>query len=200
MKRRLRRIVVATVIVLLCGVAGLVARSLWQQHRQPAVPSGFELIPGVSQHIRDFHRVKVQNGRKVWEISAKDARYYDESKTVVVRAAAMQLVLADGRSVGLRGDQARILLDGREVSRVDFDGDIEVRLGDYTVHTDRAEYDRRNGRISVPGAVEISGPALQLRGDSMEVEVESERVILLHHVTMRLQPALLKAGGPNAPL
>jgi LPS export ABC transporter protein LptC len=200
MKRRLRRIVVATVVVLLCGVTGLVARSMWQQRRQPVVPGGFEFIPGVSQHIRDFHRVKVQNGRKVWEISAKDARYYDKSKAVVVRDAAMQLVLQDGRIVGLRGDQARILLDGREVSRVDLDGDIEVRLAEYTVHTDRAEYDHRNGRISVPGAVEISGPALQLRGDSMEVDVESERLTLLHHISMHLQPALLKQGGANGAL
>ena len=188
------------VVVLLGGVGFLVGRSLWQQHRRDLTQKGLEFLPGVSQHIRDFHRVKIQDGRKVWEVSAQDAQYFQEANLVVVRDAVMQLYLHDGRTIGLRGDEARIVLDGRDVLRVELNGSIEVTAADYLVRTDRAVYDHTRDLISTPGAVEISGRALQLHGDRMEVQVDNERVTLFHDVSMHLEPALLKEGGSDAPL
>ena len=187
-------------MLLLCGVGALVGRSLWQQSKDDVVKAGLEFLPGVSQHIQDFHRVKVVDGRKVWEVSAQDAQYVDEEKTVVVRDAKMQLFLKDGRSVGLSGAEARIVLEGREVARVELNGDIQVTLADYVVRTEHATYDQSRQVISAPGAVEISGHAVQLHGDRMEVEVPAERLVLSHNVAMRVQPALLKQGDHEAPL
>ncbi len=192
--------VLAMVVLLLGGVGFLVGRSLWQQHQRELTQRGLEFLPGVSQHIRDFHRVKVQDGRKVWEVSARDAQYFQEDNLVVVREAAMDLYLRDGRTVGLKGDEARIILDGRDVKRVELTGAIEVTASDYVVRTDRAVYDHAEDLISAPGAVEITGRAMQLRSDRMEVHVNSERVSLFQHVAMRVEPALLQQGGSDAPL
>jgi len=200
MKKPIRLSILGLVVVLLGGVGFLVGRSLWQQRQRDFSQKGVEFLPGVSQHIRDFHRVKIQDGRKVWEMSAQDAQYFREDNLIVVRAAVMELYLRDGRTIGLKGDEARIVLDGREVKRVELDGSIEVTTSDYLIRTDRATYDHGRGLISTPGAVDISGRALQLRGDRMEVQVDSERVKLFQHVSMRLQPALLKEGGSDAPL
>jgi LPS export ABC transporter protein LptC len=195
----LRRILVITIAVLLVAVGVLVGRTMWQQHGRDLATKGLEFLPGVSQHIQDFHRVKVRDGSKVWEIFAHDAQYFDEDKTVVVRAAAVQLFLSDGRTVGLRGDEGRILLEGREITEVQLDGQIEVTLADYVVHTARATYYHDRQVISVPTAVDISGNALHLRGDRMEIDVSTQCVSLLSNVAMRIEPALLK-GGDNAAL
>lgn len=200
MRQRARLTILAMVITLLGAVGFLVGRSLWQQHRRELTQRGLEFLPGVSQHIRDFHRVKVQDGRKVWEVLARDAQYFQEDNLVVVQEAAMDLYLRDGRSVGLKGDEARIILDGRDVKRVELTGSIEVTGADYVVRTDRATYDHARDLISAPGAVEVTGRALHLRGDRMEVHVDSERVTLFEHVVMRVEPALLKQGGSDAPL
>ncbi len=188
------------VVLLLAGVGFLVGRSLWQQHKREIAQKGLEFLPGVSQHIHDFHRVKVQDGRKVWEVSAQDAQYFQEDNLVVVRAAVLDLYLRDGRTVGLKGDEARIILDGRDLTRVELSGDIEVTASDYVGRTERATYDHARDVISAPGPVQISGRALQLRGDHMEVQVASERVRLSDHVSMQVEPALLKQGGGDAPL
>jgi LPS export ABC transporter protein LptC len=199
MRKRLRLTVIGLVVLLLATVGGLVGRSLWQQNKRDAVRKGLEYLPGVSQHMQDFHRVKIQDGRKVWEVSAQDAQYFEEDKTVVVRDAMMQLFTKDNRVVGLKGSEARITLDGREVSRIDLSGDIQVTLADYVVRTEHATYDHDRELISAPGAVEISGRGVLLRGDRMEVEVQPQRLILRHNVSMRLEPALLKQGGSDAP-
>src|SRR2546422_3668660 len=53
-----------------------------------------------------------------------------------------------------KADEARIQLDGREITQVDLNGAIEITLADYTVHTARATYDQRQQRISAPSAVD----------------------------------------------
>jgi len=200
MRKRLRLAVLGSVVFLLGAVGFLVGRSMWRQHKQDLAQKALEFIPGVSQHIRDFHRVKVQDGRKVWEVSADDAQYFEDEKTVVVQAVVVAVYLRDGRTVGLKGDEGRILLDGRDVKQVDVDGRVEVAVADYTVHTDHATYDQSQRLISTPGAVEISGHALELQGDRMEVDVDAERLRLIHHVAMQLQPALARRpGGDDVP-
>jgi LPS export ABC transporter protein LptC len=200
MKRRIQLSMIALIVVLLGGVGFLVGRTLWRQHRRDLAQKGLEFLPGVSQHIRDFHRVKIQDGRKVWEISAQDAQYFKEENLVVVRSAVMGLYSRDGQSIGLKGDEARIVLHGRDVDRVELNGSIELTAADYLVRTDSATYDHTRNLISTSGKVEISGEGLELRGDRMEVQVGAERVTLFHNVSMRLQPALLKQGGSHAPL
>ncbi|MGH3055590.1 MAG: LPS export ABC transporter periplasmic protein LptC, partial [Gaiellaceae bacterium] len=183
--------VITLVVVLLLGIGGLVGRSLWQQHGKDVARVGLEFLPGVSQHIQDFHRVKVQDGRKMWDVAAQDAQYREEDQTISIRGAAVQLFLKDGRTLGLKGDEGTILLDGREIMRVDLSGQIQMTLADYVLRTERATYDHQQRVISSPGAVEISGRALSVRGDSMEVHVDSEKLTLTHKVSMLIQPALL---------
>lgn len=200
MKKHLRLTVISLVVLLLSSIGGLVARSLWQQHTRDVARVALDFLPGVSQHIQDFHRVKVQDGRKVWEVAAEDAQYKEEDEVVIVRGAALQLYLKDGRSLGLKGTDGQILLAGREVTSVDLAGAIQVTFADYVMRTERATYDHQQRMISAPGTVEISGRALQLRGDSMTVDVDAERLTLQHNVSMQIQPGLLKQGGSDAPL
>ena len=189
-----------SVAALLGAVALLVGRSLWRQHQQDIARKTLEFLPGVSQHIRDFHRVKMRDGKKVWEISAQDAQYFQEDNLVVVRNATMELYLRDGRVVGLKGDEARIILDAKEIDRVELSGAIQVTASEYVIRTERATYEQGRNLISAPGVVEISGRGLQLRGDRMEVQVATERVSLLDNVSMQVQPQAFKQGERHGSL
>jgi LPS-assembly protein len=47
-------------------------------------------------------------------------------------------------------------------------GNVVARQGDKVIRADRLEYDAKNGRFKLTGAVEFSGPALKVRGSSGE--------------------------------
>jgi LPS-assembly protein len=47
-------------------------------------------------------------------------------------------------------------------------GNVVMRMGDKVIHADRLEYDAKNGRAKLTGAVEFSGPQLKVRGSSGE--------------------------------
>jgi LPS export ABC transporter protein LptC len=188
MRKHLRLLLVGVVVLLLGGIAFLIGNSLRVQWKQEAVQSALDLIPNVAQRLQDFHRIKTQDGRTVWEVAAREAQYLEDEDRITVTEPMVKLYLKDGRAVGLSGQQGVLLLSGRELREVDLTGGIEVQFTDYTVRTDRARYQRATDQISSPSPVEIEGRDLQLRGDRMEVDVSAQRLRLFRHVTMTLRP------------
>jgi LPS export ABC transporter protein LptC len=188
MKARLRFVIVLAAIGLVAGIGILVGRTLWQHAESELAQHGLDFLPEVAQRIQDFHRVHVRDGQKVWEIAASEARYFDEEQRIVVRDPMLRLFLHDGRSVGVKGNEGTVSLDGKELRSVELVGAIEVTLPDYVVRTEYAEYDRAADLISAPGVVQISGNDLDVQGGAMEVEVGVQRLHLSKDVIMTLRP------------
>ena len=189
MKKHALFAVLAVVVVLVGGIGLLVARSLREQWRQEAGQRALDFVPQVAQRIQDFHRIKTQDGRTVWEIAAREAQYFEEEQEVVVREPLMRFYLKDGRAVGLRGQTGRVVLDGRELKQIEMSGGVEVQFADYTVQTDRARYQHASDQIVAPFPVQIHGRDLELGGEQMEVDVTAQRLRLFRNVTMTLRPA-----------
>ncbi len=201
MRNHLRLLILGIVVVALGGVGTLVGRTLWRQYRATLLQKGIEMLPGVAQRLQNFRRVKVIDDRKVWEVAAEDAQYYEAEKMILVARVSVQLFLEDGRTIGLEGREGRIYLDGKEISRVELNGGIHASMADYKVDAENAIYDHDTNSISVPGAVRISGTGIDLRGNGMEIDVETKTLRLLQKVAMNVVPVRLGAGGgDHAPL
>ncbi len=186
------------VVGLLLGMGIMVGRVMWQQGKATLARQALDLLPGVAQRIEDFHRVEVRDGHKVWEIAAAEARYFEAERRVVVRQPMVRLYLDDGRSVGLKGDEGTVSLDGKDLDSVELSGSIEVTLADYTVRTDYARYDRRSDRIEAPGQVQITGKSIDAVGGSMEVDVAEQTLRLLKNVQMDFRPQEAEGAGQSS--
>jgi len=176
-----RRRVRMFVGVLMIGVVGAVgvqlARSQWAQHLRSLRTRELDFLPQVAQRIQNFRRVKMQGDRKVWEVAAREAQYFEEDRQIVVDAPEVSFFVKDDQGVvSVKGKQGKILLDGREMDRVDLEGNIELRFRDYLVRTDQAFYQRTDDSVVSPGAVVVTGNGLSLSSDHMTVEMESQPV------------------------
>ncbi len=188
MRSRLRLLAGAALVAALGIGAWLLASEM---ARQRSGGGGIELVdvlPGVAQRIQNFHRVKIEDGRKVWEVSAREARYREGDGTVMVQDPSVQLFFADGRELSLRGNSGVVFLDGRELRRIEVEGGIAIAFGDYVLSTERATYEVERDVVVAPGAVHIQGGGLDLRGEQMEVEVATQRLHMAARVQMTLWP------------
>jgi LPS export ABC transporter protein LptC len=177
------------VLVLAVGAVGVqLARSQWAQHLRSLRTKQLDFLPEAAQRIQNFRRVKMEGDRKAWEVAAREAQYFEEDQTVAVQAPEVSFYLKDDQgSVSIKGEQGKILLNGREMDRVEIDGAIEVRFKDYLVRTDRAVYERASDSVVSPGAVSITGNGLTLKGARMTVEMEGQRLRLEGKVETVLQ-------------
>src|SRR5262245_11969016 len=122
-RTRLPTALVVVVAVGLAGIGYLVSRSVHARSSKVLRDLGDEILPQVAQRIQNFRRVKVKNGRTVWEITATDARYMEQSDEIVVREPRMRLFLDDGkREAHVEGQEGRLHVDGREVHSITLHG------------------------------------------------------------------------------
>lgn len=183
MSRRQVRFVVAVVVALLLTTVGYrLTVSLWAQRvtDKEIQKLASDLSPTDDQRMKDFHRFKVRDGKKIWEIAAQQARYLKDSNEVLVDAPQFSLYQKDGGVIAVRSREARVHLsaDEREVTRVELKGDLEMHMGDFLVKTQHAVFEDEQNTISSSGAIQISGPGLQAEGEGYTVDVTSKRFTL----------------------
>ena len=176
--RRRARTLLGIVLVVAVGAVGVqLARSQWAQHLRSLRTRELDFLPQVAQRIQNFRRVKMEGDRKVWEVAAREAQYFEEDRQIVIDEPEVSFFVKDDQGiVAVKGKQGKILLDGREMDRVDLEGGIELRFRDYLVQTDRAFYQRAEDAVVSPGAVVVTGNGLSLSADGMAVDMESQRV------------------------
>jgi LPS export ABC transporter protein LptC len=187
-RRRLRTALLMLVAAALGGVGYLVSRSVSARRVDPLRALGRDFLPQVAQHIQNFRRVKVEKGRTVWEITATDARYFDDTHEVVVREPRMTFYLDEGkRTARVEGAEGRLVVDGQEVESLTLQGNVAVMLDDLQLETEEATYVRARDLITSPAPVKLHGPTLEVHGRGMEVEVGPQLVRLLEdvHTTLR---------------
>jgi len=176
-RRRVRTLLGVVLIVTVGAVGVQLARSQWAQHLRSLRTRELDFLPQVAQRIQNFRRVKMDGDLKVWEVAAREAQYFEEDRQIVVDEPVVSFFVKDDQGVvSVKGKQGKILLDGREMDRVDLEGDIELRFRDYLVQTDRAVYQRAEDAVVSPGAVVVTGDGLALSSERMTVEMESQHV------------------------
>jgi LPS export ABC transporter protein LptC len=171
------------------GVGILVARSL--SHRRVAL-LGDDLLPQVAQRIQNFRRTKMKDGRAVWEITARDAQYFEAENAMVVQEPRLTVFLENGsRRAHIAGSEGHLVLEGRELRSLTLRGAVSVKLDDLELTTEEATYDRARDLITSAAEVTVHGRMLDVRGRGMEVEVGPQLVRLLErvHTTVRVHGA-----------
>lgn len=176
--RRRVRALLGVLMVMTVGAVGVqLARSQWAQHLRSLRTRELDFLPQVSQRIQNFRRVKMEGDRKVWEVAAREAQYFEEDKQIIVDAPEVTFFVKDGQGVvTVQGKKGKILLDGREMDRVDLEGDIVLTFRNYVVKTDRASYQRSDDSVVSPGKVFVTGDGLSLEGEQMTLEMSSQKV------------------------
>ena len=134
-------------------------------------------------HLQDFHRVQVKDGETVWEITAKDAKFFTEEDLTHVNDASVVIHRPNKPSVKITSKAARLYLDGSVLKKAEMEGDIVVVMDDsVTATTDIATYDDSLRKVTTASEVEILGPGMNIKGVGLELDVDTETVKLLKDV------------------
>jgi LPS export ABC transporter protein LptC len=175
------------VAIVLAGVGYQVWRNVAERTPRSLAELGVELLPEVAQHIQNFHRVKVKNGRMVWEIKADDAQYFAKDNAIVVKAPELSIYTDTGKlQAWVTSTEGRLVLAGQaaqnELTSVTLTGAVVLWLEDIELRTDVAVYDRPRDLITAPGTVVITGRDMDVHAQGMEVDVTPQHIRLLEDV------------------
>lgn len=182
-RREVRTVLMLVVMVTLAGIGWQTWRSVQRSRWRDVAGIVRDIVPDVTQHIREFRRVKMKHGKPVWEIEAKEASYFEEEERVVVTAPRVVVYFDDGaRRAELSGQEGHLDLTAKELDVVRLEGGVRLVLDDLVLTTDHAIYERSREIVVAPGAVRIRGRDLDVEATGMEVELEPQRLRLLANV------------------
>ncbi|HEY7716995.1 MAG TPA: LPS export ABC transporter periplasmic protein LptC [Candidatus Binatia bacterium] len=189
--RKARRSILLLVIVLsLGGVAYKVAQMVGhaQQEINANPLKALDYLPESSLQIKDFHRSKIEDGRKVWELFGEEASYYREQKEAVIKKPKFYYYDKKGEVAETQGDEARLYLNEKELDRMELRGDIQVSFQGYVLKSEEANYLPAKDQIVLPTHTTVVGDGIAVEGARMEVELEDKKIRLIQSVKTKIEP------------
>ncbi|MGH7826801.1 MAG: LPS export ABC transporter periplasmic protein LptC [Candidatus Binatia bacterium] len=160
--------------------------------------AALDYLPESALRIKDFHRAKVENGRKIWELFGDEAHYSKEQKEAVIKKPRFYYYDKKGQIAETLGDEARLFLSDKELEQLQLKGNVRVNYQDFVLTSEEALYFPAKEQIVFPGKVIMVGDGFELEGARMEVELEDQTVRLERNVKTKLEPDRL-AKRKNRP-
>jgi LPS export ABC transporter protein LptC len=183
----------AAIFVSLGGVAYKVTEIVRRMQKEiKANPmTALDYLPESALQIKDFHRSKIEDGRKVWELFGEEANYYKERKEAVIKKPRFYYYDKKGEVAETKGEQALIYLNEKELERMELRGAIEVTFQGYLLKSEEANYTPANDQIVLPSRTTVVGDGIAVEGARMEVELEGKKIRMIQAVRTKIEPEKL---------
>jgi len=191
MRRHRRLILLLAIFLSLGGVGYKVAQTLWQQRLrefQKNPLKALDYLPEAALKMKDFHRAKIEDGRKIWEIFGDEASYLKDQKQAIITKPRFYYYDKKGETAETTGEVARIYLNENELEKMELQGAIQVTYQGYILKSEEAVYLPGKQRITLPTKTTIISNGFELHGSSMEVELEEKKMRMLRDVKTKLEP------------
>jgi LPS export ABC transporter protein LptC len=189
--RKSRRTILLLAILLSLGGVGYKATEFVQRVQKEIKKNplkALDYLPESALHMKEFHRAKIENGRKLWELFGDEASYFKEQKEAIIKKPRFYYYDKKGEVVETTGDLAHLYINEKELERMELRGDIQVSFQGYVLKSEEANYLPAKDQVILPNRTTVVGEGIELEGSSMEIELEDRKIRLVHRVKTKIEP------------
>lgn len=147
-----------------------------------------DLVPKSALRIKEFRRSKIEGGRKVWELTGKEAVYLKAEREAVIKKPWLVFYRETGETMEVNGDEGHLFFNDGGMEKMQLQGSVEVYYQGFILRTDEILYFQDDDRVMSPGKVTVSGKGLELEGEGMEISIRDEKIRFFNKVKTRIQP------------
>ena len=200
MRKARRSILLTAILISLAAITYKVTDILRRVHKEiKATPTkALDYLPESSLRLKEFHRAKIEDGRKVWELFGDEASYFKEQKEALIKKPRFYYYDKKGEVAETIGNEALLYLNEKELERMELHGDVQVTFQGYILKSEQANYLPAKDQIVLPNRTTVVGEGIELEGARMEVEIEDKKVRLVRAVKSKIEPEKL-AKKKNSP-
>lgn len=194
--RKARRLILLVVIFASLGaVTYRVAETVWSNKiaeikKNPL--KALDSLPEAALSIKEFHRAKIEEGRKVWELFGDEANYLKEQKEAVIKKPRFYYYDKKGEMAETSGEIAHLFFTEKQLDKMHLEGSVYMSFQGYVLKSEEAIYLPMKDQIVLPRRTTVVRDGLELEGSRMEVELENKKVRLLQNVKTKIEPQKLE--------
>ena len=199
---RPKKLIILTVISISLGtVIYKVAETLWLQKIMEFQEDPIKILDLVHQaalQLKDFRRSKVEEGRKVWEITGDEAVYLKADREAVITSPRLVFYNQNEENVEVGGDVGHIYFNEREMDRLELRGEVEIYYQGFILKTNEIVYYQNKNQVISKGKVAMKGKGLDLEGVGAEISLNNSKLRLRDKVKTKIRPDVLAKQGVSA--
>ena len=197
-----KKIILLSVITISLGtVVYKVAETLWLQRVmefQDNPMKVLDLVPEPALQLKDFRRSKVEEGRKVWEVTGEEAVYLKADREAVITMPRLIFYNQNDENVEVRGTVGHIYFNEKEMDRLELRGGVEIFYQGFVLRTNEITYHQKTNQVSSKGKIAMTGKGLDLEGVGAEISLNQSRLKLRQKVKTKIRPEMLEQQGVGA--
>jgi LPS export ABC transporter protein LptC len=146
------------------------------------------VVPGSLLSARNFHWTQMKGDSKQWELSAGEASFAEDKKSLRLKDADLSMVTNAGQRLLVHAPFARLSLDGNHVRKAELSGGLEVHYGTVVVTVREAAFTPDEDTLEAPGTVAIEGQGFKVTGIGLTAHPHEEVFDLHSQVSTEVQP------------
>ena len=125
--------------------------------------------------LNHIHHVATRDGVKEWMLDADSAQYEKAGSKTLFKGIRATFFLEGGRTVTVKSREGVLSTDSKDI---EISGGVVARSGSYQLNTDRVLYDHKAQVLSTKTPVVIKGQGMEITGDRMTFDLQTEHVVV----------------------
>ncbi len=165
-------------IVLYCLIGVMVAGiGFARYHHLREEPRALlSLLPkNTDVSLNHIHHVATRDGVKEWTLDAESAQFQRADNKTLFKDISVTFFLNDGKTLHLNGRDGILMTDSKDM---EVWGDVVVRNSGYEFNADKLLYEHKSHTISTKTPIVIKGNGMEVTGDSMTFNLQTEQVMV----------------------
>jgi len=147
------------------------------------------VIPKKSDvRLNRIRHVATRDGVKEWVLDAESAQYEQAGSKTVFKDICATFFLEGDRAVTLSSREGVLSTDTKDM---EISGDVVVQSGVYQLNTNTIRYDHNTQVLSTEAPIVIKGKGLEITGDGMTFDLQTEHVVVQGKVQAVLEDFVL---------
>lgn len=125
--------------------------------------------------LNSIHHVATRDGVREWTLDAESATYDKADHKTVLKDILATFFLQDGSNIHLSSRGGALLTDTKDM---EVWGDVVARSGRYELNTDKLCYEHKTHRMFTNTPVLIKGNGMEITGDRLTFDLQTEQVVV----------------------
>jgi len=177
MKKKRKMVLIVSILAVILSLAVIIVVGLRVAPEKALLKI---MADKVDLQIKDVRYTEVGDSGMKWEITAATARYLKKENLALFEKLTVRLVMKDGRTFVMNGDQGRLDTQSRDM---EIDGNVGIVSGNGDhFATDRLRYRNSDRRIETDRPVAMENGNVRISGVGMVFHLDDSKLTLLSQI------------------
>jgi LPS export ABC transporter protein LptC len=183
------------IVLIIVGLSLALAAGIWRGRSQKGKDAETQQTSATDGEMKltDMEFTEMQQGKRFWTLRASEAKYFQDKQRTALKTVHLTFHLDKGQEILVDSKEGTMYAGTKNIELRD---SVKATLPDgYVMTMEKAFYDHTKKLVSADVPIHVSGPGVELEGNTWEYKIPDHVALLSGGVKASLVGAEIKMDG-----